>query len=146
MKQPVCLILAALLCAVLPGCGSAYDHFYGIPGGYTASEEHFEKDAWQDSADYCKYVYPSPEPFEKDGRYSVVTEADVAEIRGYFADFAEWMETQDRMAEYDFDDSIIGVGDRVYLRTRGSHDKYEDYTVCFFDSETCVLYYIHANI
>ena len=158
MKRTVCVILAALLGGLalcwlaVKGWNSYYYQTNGILRGYTAKEEHFEKDAIQDSTDYCKYFYASAEPFEKDGRYRRITEADAAEIKGYFADFAEWMETGDRLEEYDFDDGIINAGDFVYLRTkegqpmgRMRYGKYDCYTICFFDVESCVLYYIHSN-
>ena len=153
MKRTVCMIAVALCALALTGCSGLYYRINGIPRGYTAKEEHFEKDAWQDSTDYCKYFYASPEPFEKDGRYRLITEDDVAELQGFFADFANWMELQDRMGEYDFDDSVLRAGNLVYIQTREGqpigdaiYGKYDDYSIGVFDVENCVLYYIHANI
>lgn len=158
MKRTVCVILAALLGGLalcwlaVKGWNSYHYWDYGIPRGYTAREEHFDKDAFMDCTDYCKYFYASAEPFEKDGRYRRITEADAAELKGYFADFCSWMRAADRLEEYDFDDGIINAGDFVYLRTkegqpmgRMRYGKYDFYTICFFDVESCVLYYIHSN-
>ena len=47
---------------------------------------------------------------------------DINNIKGYFDNFEGWMEAEDRMNEYD------------------------DYTICFYDIEKHMLYYIHSNI
>ncbi len=141
---------AAALCLcllLLPGCSSA--RRLGIPKGYTAKEEHFDRSASQDRTDWCRYSYKDAEPFGKDGRYRKISGAEIEDIRGYYEDFRSWMEIEGRSGEFDFDPGCITEGDWVYIRTRegqGPNGKYQDYSVCFFDADTCVLTYIRHNI
>ena len=71
----------------------------------------------------------------------------------YFEDFSSWMESADRLREFDFDINDINEGDYVKIKTKegqkianGKYEKYDNYSVYFFDIETLTLYYIHNNI
>ena len=63
------------------------------------------------------------------------------------------MKAADRQSEYDFDDSCISKGDYFCIKTKegqeigtGNYDKFDNYTVYFYDSESSILFYIHTNI
>ena len=152
MKRIVCYIaLAALLTVCCAGCDTA--SFLEIPGNYIAMEEHFDPNAFQDSVDYCKIYYSDDEWFASSISFRRIDEEDFEELRGYFSDFSNWMEVCGREDEYDFSPECITAGDYVRLRTKegmpiGSsvYGKYDNYSVWFFDADTCILYYIHANI
>ncbi len=153
-------VLALMLCLVLC-CGCVLNslvrkEFYAkFPSGFTSKEEHFDPDGFQDYTDYCKYVYPDAEGFKADKRFLPVSEVGAENVAGYFENFRDWMESADRLGEYDFDPACISDDDLVQISTRegeiiGSGEtqfrKYDDYTVWFFDIRTCTMYYIHNNI
>lgn len=124
-----------------------------IPQGYVSKAEHFDPDGFQDCTDYCKYLYTSAEPFTGDARYHAITASEAADVAGYFENFRNWMEIEGRLDEYDFPQGCVNAGDYVLISTNegqrigdGRYDKYDDYTVCFFDTESLTLYCIHNNI
>ena len=141
------LCLTALMAAFLCGCSVNRE----IPRGYTDKEEYIH-DIWQDGTAYCKYYYPDDNVPVIHSYFREVTEEDIAGIRGYFADFAGWMEVENEDG-YDFDPACVTPGDYVRIRADefGSpgdliYDKYFGYTVWFFDTESCILYYIEVNL
>ena len=145
------VLLLAMGCFLLAAVFIPTD--YGVPPGCLKAEKHFDRDGWQDSVDYGKFFYASCQPAEQDARYHMVTEAEMKAVEEYFANFADWMEACGRAAEYDFQPGTVTTGDYVYIVTKegnpigtGTFARYDDYTVRLFDAETCVLYYIHANI
>ena len=148
MKKLKALVLLFLLllqgCAAVTAIPRVEDK---IPPGYVRKEEYFDPDGFQDYVDYCKYWYPDGEAFEKDPHWHPVSEEEIEGIRGYFENFRAWMESDRRLDEYDFDPACIGAGDYVRIEIGSTHwSQYDDYTLYFFDGETGVLYYIHANI
>ena len=63
------------------------------------------------------------------------------------------MESKDRLKEYDFDVTKITEGDFFRIKTKegesigdSKYQKFDNYTLYFFDTETLTLYYIHNNI
>jgi hypothetical protein len=121
--------------------------------GFTGKDEHFQEDGCQDYTDYCKYYYDSPGLFENSALYRQVTEDDIEDIKSYFENFREWMVGAERLDEYDFDPVCINAGDYVKTVTKEGqpvggyvYEKFDNYTVYFFDTDTCTLYYIHSNI
>lgn len=150
MKKSIVLVL--LLVLLLTGCASQKD-FNEISKGYIDSEEHFEQDGFQDYADYAKYIYSSIEIIENDREYEKVGIDDISSIKLYFENFRDRMEMSDRLDEYDFDERIINEGDYIRIKTKegekignSKYQKYDNYTVYYFDIETLTLYYIHSNI
>ena len=119
-----------------------------IPAGYHDSEEFFDPDGFQDYTDYCKYYYRDASRFENNSEYHKIDKSEIDEVKGYFTNFREWMATEKRLSDYDFDIRCITVGDYVRIVNDETNESYEyaDYDVYFFDTETCILYYIHANI
>lgn len=123
--------------------------------GYYDKEEHYDPNGWQDYTDYCKYYYSEEydKVFSKNKKYSLVRDEDISNIKSYFNNFSNWMSLLDRSDEYDFKLSNITSGDYVYINDREGekigdsyYEKYEDYTVYFYDTEQHTLYYIHSNI
>ncbi len=54
---------------------------------------------------------------------------------------------------YDFNPDSISEGDYVLIETKEGkpigdsfYGKYDNYSVYFFDTDSCVLYYLHSNI
>lgn len=124
-----------------------------IPAGYIRSEEHWDKEAFQDSIDYCIYYYDTADHVESASEFGKVTEGDIEKITGYFQNFRQWMQTAKRLDEYSFDPECISAGDYCYIKTKEGepiggtvYGEYDYYTVYFFDVETLTLYYIHSNI
>ena len=144
----VLFTLAAMLltgCSVMQKIGMA-GFYSGFPAGFTAKDEHFDPEGFQDFTDYCKYYYPDASGFEKDSSFVSVADEGVNRVKGFFKNFREWMETSGRLDEYDFDDSIITPDDLVRIELKEHLSIYDDYDVYFFDRGTNTLYYIHNNI
>ena len=136
------LIIAIFFSALFP----SQDALNKVPAGYVSKVEHMDQNGFQDYTDYCKYVYSSAEIFENHGNYKTATEEDAEMIDGYFRDFYSWMATEERLSEFDFDFECINAGDLFDIELDNYFSDYDNYTVWFFDKETCTLYYIHQNI
>lgn len=120
--------------------------------GYYKAEEYFDPFATQDSVDYCKYYYTSEYDAIFFNRYSKISEENIQKIKEYFSKFKEWMDACDRLNEYDFDENIIDNNDFCLLYDKSNHNnsieykKFEYFTIHFYDTNSHILYYIHANI
>ena len=148
MKRIITCILVFMMALILSACTFGQK----VPKGYINAEEHFDTEGFQDYTDFCKYYYQDKSAVEKDARYSRVSKADIAAIGGYFANFQSWMGAEGRAKEYDFDSNSISEGDYVLIETKEGkpigdsfYGKYDNYSVYYFDSDSCVLYYIHSN-
>lgn len=144
-------MLLLILIFVITGCSSQED-IVEIPKGYTYKEEYYDENGFQDYTDYAKYIYPSQSVIINNDDYKKITKEDIESIKGYFNNFRNWM-TSSRLDEYDFYDSMINEGDYVRIKTKegekignSQYNKYDNYSVYFFDIETLTLYYIHSNI
>ena len=143
----ISMLILCLLLFCLVGCSDNQL----IPGGYISKEEFFDSNGFQDYTDYCKYYYKDKKMFVNNQEYKKLSESDIKTIGGYFVDFQSWMEKEDRTDEFDFDISCITEGDYVYIETKepisdSNYGKYDNYTIYFFDADSCVLYYMHQNI
>lgn len=124
-----------------------------IPKGYIDKVEYYDNEGLSDHTDYAKYIYKSKEVVLKNKEYKKVKQEDIQNIIGYFENFAGWMTTLERLNEYDFDTNAISEGDYIKIITKegqkigdSKYDKYDNYSIYFFDIETLTLYYIHSNI
>ena len=149
MKK-ICLLLIILMFA-MTGCSQS--KMVGIPDGYIDKEEYYDKDGFQDYTDYAKYVYDSKDVIISNEDYKKLKQDDIQNIVGYFEDFSVFMESADRLSEFDFDINNINEGDYIKIKTKegqkignGKYGKYDNYSVYFFDVESLTLYYIHNNI
>ena len=120
--------------------------------GYYKTEEYFDSFATQDSVDYCKYYYTSEYDAIFSNRYSKISGENIPKIKEYFNKFKEWMDACDRLNVYDFDENIIDNNDFYLLYDKSNHNnsieykKFEYFTIHFYDTNSDILYYIHANI
>lgn len=151
MKKLFVFLLCIVILCTLAGCGRIPDPH--IPYGYLSSEEHWDKEGFQDYTDFCVFRYDSLRSFEAMTDYAEITDADIEKIAGYFSNFRMWMETENRINEYSFDESCISEGDYCFIKTKegqrigsSTYGKYDFYSVYFFDTESLTLYYIHTNI
>ena len=145
------IIFALTFLILLTGCSQTNKE--GIPNGYFKAYEVYNTGGVHEYVDYGKYKYINKNKIIKSEEYKKVYINDVENIKGYFDDFKKWMESESRLDDYDFDDSIINEGDYVRIVTKEGqpignsyYKKYDDYHVYFFDIETKTLYYIHSNI
>ena len=148
MKRMAAVILFCFLAFCLSGCVTDPN----IPSGYTGKEEHFDKEGFQDYADYCKYFYKDAAAFENNPDYRKVTERDIAGIKEYF-DYFEMCMDGGRADEYDFDTGCMTSGDYVSIKTKEGisdgnivYGKLDNYNIYYFDTDSNILYYIHNNI
>lgn len=148
-KVFILTILFILVIIVTTSCSSQTDNRY-IPNGYINKEEHYDVNGFQDYTDYAKYTYYSKDIILNNNDYKKVTSNDFESIKNYLENFRGWMETDNRLDEYDFDENIINEGD--YFCIINENDKeinylnYDNYSIYYFDVETLTLYYMHNNI
>ena len=158
MKKIVFLVIMLIVISIsISWCFSSwYFSFYykGVLKGYIGKEEYFDENGFQDYTDYCKYYYEeSNNLFPKSDIYSEVKKEDIENIRSYFINFKSWMDSADRDDEYDFDDSCISEWDYFYIQTKegnpigdSTYEKFDNYSMYFYDTESATLFYIHSNI
>lgn len=145
-------ILLIILVFFIIGCNYTSDDI-GIPKGYTDKKEYFDKSGFQDYTDYAKYTYPEKDIITKDNDYKIISQDDIENIKGYFENFKNVMESSNRLDEYDFNDGVINEGDYIRIKTKegekigdSKYTKYDNYSIYYFDIESLTLYYIHTNI
>ena len=154
LAAAICLLFILIVYFAVSAGFGAQGVSRQVPPGFISKEEHFDSKGFQDYTDYCKYQYASMEPFLRDERYhEISSDEEIANVAGYFEDFRAWMQAGDRLHEYDFDTACINQGDYVLILTKegqaigtSAYGKYDHYSVCFFDTESLILYYIHNNI
>lgn len=144
------ILIVTVIILLLTACGGTMNT--EIPKGYTSKTEYYDKEGIQDHTDYAKYVYDKI-IVENDDNYIKVNENDIENIKSYFNDFKDAMESQNRLNEYDFDINSITENDYVRIVTKegtpigdSTYGKFDNYSIFLFDSETLTLYYIHNNI
>ncbi len=138
----IMVLVGVLIMSILP------THYKDkmILKGYYEKEEYFQEYCFQDYTDYCKYFYKnaSDDKFIKNTKYEMVKEENIEGLKNYFNDTRKWMNIEGRSNDFDFNNSIISVGDYYYLDLKESG--YNNYNLYFYDIETHILYYIHSNI
>ena len=152
MRNCIRIILCVMLFLTFSGC-RIIKHDPYIHNGYTQSQEHRQKERFQDITDFCVYHYDSDKSFRNDPNYTEMKAEDVESIRGFFSNFKQWMEAQHRLDEYTFDEACISEGDYFLIKTKEGervsdfvYGQYDSYTLYFFDRESFSLFYIHTNI
>ena len=144
------ILIVTVIILLLTACGGTMNT--EIPKSYISKTEYYDKEGIQDHTDYAKYVYDKI-IVENDDNYIKVNENDIENIKSYFNDFKDAMESQNRLNEYDFDINSITENDYVRIITKegtpigdSTYGKFDNYSIFLFDSETLTLYYIHNNI
>jgi len=83
-----------------------------------------------------------------------VTADDLEEILLHIGNFEVWVEVVGGALQegYDFDQNIVSTGDFFYIKTKaglpigqGTYDKFDHYTLYYFDVDALTLYYFHNN-
>ena len=121
------------------------------------SREFYTNDGFQDYTDYAKYIYDNItiQDLESSEYFTITTADDVVDILLYIDDFEGCVEVCDGelYENYDFDKTIITVGDYFYIDTKEgepigqrTYRKFEYYDVYYFDVDAQILYYFHNNI
>lgn len=152
MKKTLCILLFAAVLLGLTGCIQT-----GIPlPDYQSEETYFESD---NNAllytDFAKYYYQEGDEaeFEDSSYFTQVKADDVDNLRGYVEDYNLYICDEPSFEHYDFDISQIKEGDYFYLYTMEgmtgryqSFEKYDCYTLYYYDTEKYILYLMHNNI
>lgn len=146
------MILSLMLIIIITGCYKRLDNVE-IPKGYINQQEFYDENGFQDYTDYAKYIYSTQDIIVNNNKYKKITTEDAENIKCYFENFHSRMKASNRLDEYDFDESIINEGDYIRIKTKegqkigdSRYEKYDNYSIYFFDIETFTLYYIHSNI
>ncbi len=147
-------IVIVALVLLLSSCGIPADP-QAILWGYTSKTEHFDPDGFQDYVDYCCYRYrdKAVSAFASHDLYREVAADDVEEIVGYLENFREHIIADGRAEEFTVNTDCVSEGDYVYINTKEGqpigdavYQKYDCYSLYFFDTDSAVLHYLHANI
>ena len=117
----------------------------------------YYSEGFQDYTGYCKYYFSKNdsimECLEENKYLKPLNKEDVEEVKSYFEDFKGWAEYQEYKDQYDFRYDSVDTADYFYIENRDTCEKYKNYpdkyaayNVYFFDVQTKILYYVHANI
>lgn len=141
MKRMFLVILILLM-----SCGCSNYRMNEIPEGYIDKDEHYQQKGFQDYTDYAKYVYSDDMVIKNNPDYKELTNEDIIKIQKYFDDTYTWLENQNRLNEFDFDNNYINEGDYIRIVDKSEDDNNRiNYSIYFFDVETLTLYYIHND-
>ena len=156
MKK-ICIILAALFTLLsLSACSATDDEVVSALPKYDSMAAYSSGD-FQDYTDYAKYSYHSVDEntLTETGYFKKIADADISDICDYIDNFEQWVENcgGELLEKYDFDRSNISAGDYFHLITKagqpigeGTYDKFDDYSLYYFDMDAQTLYYFHSNI
>ena len=121
----------------------------------------YTEGGFQDFTDYAIYDYGTLNLSELDNNayFQKIRTGDIGNILAYINNFERWIEVfNSRSSEselathYNFDKTIIGENDYIYIKTKegtaigdGTYGKFECYSIYFFDIDTRTLYYFRNN-
>lgn len=143
LKKTICVLTVLLILILSFGCSF---HPYNIPDGYYSEDEHWDPVATQDTTSYCKYLYMNSDPVQQNSSYRMITEDDLPTIRGYVDNFRGWMETCERLDEFDFSMDSVDIGDYFAIESKYQDEPYWSYNLYIFDTKTSTLYFMHSNV
>lgn len=120
-------------------------------------KEYYTSGGFQDFTDYAEYSYDgiTPQDLESSKYFTITTVEDVEEILLHINNFKKRVKAcgGELMENYDFDESIVTDGDYFYIKSKhgepigqGIYNKFDNYTVYYFDVDKQILYYFHSNI
>lgn len=123
------------------------------------SKTFYTSGGFQDYTDYAKYTYFLPvteRMLENNGYFEKVAEENIAEILAHIDDFSGWVRIcgGELLENYDFVPSAIEEGDYFYIKSKygqpigqsSAYEKFDHYTLYYFDIESQILYCFHNNI
>lgn len=145
----ILLIIALLILSI-----SSFNYLMrdrNIINGYYKSEIYGDKYGFQHYTEYYKYYYNTDKDINFYRLYNKIDNEHIEEIKSYCNDFKERMNAQNRLNEYDFDESIIKE-ENYFIITKlsnsdgvSSNKKFYNYTVYIYDTNTHVLYCLHSS-
>ena len=155
MKKFGLRLLTLMLLLSLSGCSYQDPVLAALPD--YKSEVFYTSGGFQDSTDYAKYTFESvtAQDLKESKFFSETTADDVKEILLHIDNFEDWVEVigEEVKDNYDFDKNIVSEGGFFYIKTKagkpigqGTYDKFDNYSVYYFDIGTQTLYYFHNNI
>ena len=151
----VCLIISLLLILyAMLGIIVLMDwDKYGIQTSVWGCDDkvYYSDGGFGDYVDYGEYYFneKSIKKFEKNKKYSKVTESNIEYVRSYFSDFSSrgWLNGTDFKDEYAFDENTqIDVGDYYFIYNEYPESPYTNFDVYYVDMDCNTVYYIHGNI
>ncbi|MCI8336578.1 MAG: hypothetical protein HFI72_05410 [Peptococcaceae bacterium] len=122
------------------------------------SEAYYCSDGFQDYTIYEKRCYSEEvlSHLENNPCLKKMETSDILEISHYVDDFERWVKHTDYFPAYDFNVECLSETDYFYIvdkcsepphpRTGFQYEKYENYDVYIFDTESLILYMLHNNI
>lgn len=116
-----------------------------IVQGYYKSERYGDKYGFQHYTEYYKYYYNEDTEVEFYKLYYKIKTEDIERIKSYCDDFKRRMNAQDRLNEYDFDESLINENNYFKILESSTNKKFYNYTVYIFDTSEHLLYYLHIS-
>ena len=155
MRKVVLMFLSVTLLLVVSACAYTDPVIGSLPAYKT--ESFYTSGGFQDSTDYAKYTYESVtmQHLAFSDYFREVNADDIEEILLHIQNFEEWVQTvgAELQENYDFDQNTVSTGDYFYIKTKAgqpigqsTYDKYDNYTVYYFDVDALTLYYFHNNI
>ncbi len=150
MKKNINVLLVILVIAILFVLSLLFIDYLlrdrNIVQGYYKSEKYGDKYGFQHYTEYYKYYYHEDADIEFYELYYKIKSEDIEKIKSYCYDFKKSMKAQDRLSEFDFDESIIN--ERNYFKIMKPSKEYKefyDYTVYIYDTSEHLLYYLHVS-
>ncbi|MBR3819409.1 MAG: hypothetical protein IKJ41_09735 [Clostridia bacterium] len=155
MKKLWFLLLAIMLLFSLCGCTYQDPVFASLPD--YKNKEFYTSGGFQDFTDYAKYTYDTItlQDLESSKYFTITSAEDVEEILLHIDNFERWVEAigGELKENYDFDKTVVTEGDFFYIKTKdgepigqGTYDKFDNYSVYYFDIDAQIMYYFHNNI
>ena len=153
----VILVLGLLLSVIFFGfLYSQQKHVISSLPDYN-NKEFYTSGGFQDYTDYGKYTYGNitTQEFEASEYFTIITAEDVEEIILHVDKFERRVDAcgGELKENYDFDKTVINVGDFFYIDTKfgepigqGTYGKFDNYSVYYFDVDSKIMYYFHTNI
>ena len=145
-----------LLVLLLSFCGCTYTNPIVDSLPAFKSQETYSRGGFQDITEYTKYTYKSltEQDFFQSKLSEVTTPDNATEIRSYLENFEQCVEVagDELRNNYDLKPADVTEGDFFYIKTKEgqpigerTYEKFENYTVYFFDMDTQVLHYLHHD-
>ena len=150
-KIIIIFVVCLILCFVVIKFGIYEDEF--VLEGYK-DKYSLDSGGFMDFSTYHKYYYDETMDYKfvESGWYHKVEEENIKYLSEYFDDIKEWFEAANMSDDYDFDNSIITVGDYFLIKTEegtriGEHEygRFDIYRIYLYDMESHILYRIHEK-
>lgn len=156
MKRLLVLFLFCSVAFTLIGCTPSDVVIVSLPA-YQDMAMYTEGD-FQDYTDFAIYTYADLDEavLKSNSYFHKITTEDMQNILAYIDNFEQWIDVfrsgsdaSELAAHYSFDKSIIDEKDYICIETNAkssTYERFDNYSVYFFDTDTCTLYYFHNNI